>query len=181
MDAPVATRGSPLSERLALTRLVRAWLEGVYAVLVVTPNPYDPPRSKSTGADSPRPLRLFTPLAVAIHGLLVPPAGGILAILNYARLRDRNGAWKAVFYVVIGVALIPLGVALQGKPALLLVTIARFVFANLLYVDQRPLVHKHFAAGGKRGRWYFGWLAAFPFLVAALAIWQVLQPGVPAR
>jgi hypothetical protein len=147
----------------------------------VTPNPYDSPRSNSTGVASPRPLRLFTPLAVAMHGLLVPPAGGILAILNYARLRDRGGAWKAVFYLVVGVALIPLGVALQGRPGLLLVTIARFVFANLLYVDQRPVVHKHFEAGGKKGRWYLGWLAFLPLLVAGLAIWQVLQPGKPGE
>jgi hypothetical protein len=153
----------------------------VYAVVAVTPNPYDSPRSPSKGADSPRPSRLFTPLAVALHGLFWPPAGGLLALLNYARLRDRSGTWKGVFYVAVGLSLIPLGIALQGKPGLILVSIARLVFANLLYVDQRPVVHKHFAAGGKKGRWALGWLFALPLIVSGLAIWQVLSPGTHGK
>jgi hypothetical protein len=144
----------------------------------VTPNPYDAPPPPPSPGDANQPLRLFTPIAVGVHAFLLPPSGAILAALNYARLGDRRGVWKAAgFYLAIGMALIALGLALMGRPGLLLVVIARLVFANLLYLEQRPLVQKHFANGGRRGRWVLGWLLAFPALVAGVAIWQLLHPG----
>jgi hypothetical protein len=154
-----------------------AGTQRVYAGVAVTQTPYDAPQSPPAPGDSPKPLRLFTPLAVGVHAFLLPPSGALLVALNYARLHDRPGVWKALGYLALGVALLGLGLALMGRPGLFLVYIARIVFANLLYLDQRPVVQKHLADGGRRGRWAFGWLLGIPALVAGVALWQVLHAG----
>jgi hypothetical protein len=139
-------------------------------------NPYEPPGVRVPPANAV--LRIFTPAAVAIHFFVVPPVGAVLGILNYRRLREQRGFWTAVaLYCASVMALIGLAVVLRAPEMLPLMWAMRAVGAFLIFRDQRPLVRAHFAAGGRKARWFLGWLAALPICMLYLAIWQLLAPA----
>lgn len=145
----------------------------------MTPNPYAPPQSPP---EPPRAShRLFTAAAVAVHFLILPLLGAGLAVENYRRLHDRRGMWKAVaIYVTACIAMIVFGAASRSRWQTLPLWGARIALAVVIFRDQRRLVHAHFAAGGRSGRWALVWLALLPPLfILFLAVWQILQPGAP--
>lgn len=99
--------------------------------------------------------------------------GAMLAVANYQRLRDSSGTWKAVaLFLLPAVALVGFGVASRSIAQLGLVCAARAGLALVAFRDQKPLVMRHFAAGGKKGRVAIAWLVALPacFLLLALAV-----------
>jgi hypothetical protein len=144
----------------------------------VTTNPYAPPRSKSATE-----LRLFTARAVAINTLVVPALGGVLAVLNYRRLGDKRGAWKATLLLLLpGTVLLAFGVVTvtghpEGYLAFALVQVARAGLSLLAFLDQRSLVRAHFAAGGRKARWALPWLVVLPAFVVAFTVWKILLRG----
>jgi hypothetical protein len=114
---------------------------------------------------------------------LFPPIAVTLAILNYRRLGDRLGAWKAMaLFGLPTLTLVLLGLGAQARGvgvslrAVALMWAIRAVLAYLVFQDQRPLVRRHFEAGGRKARWALGWIIAFPVFVGLLAVHQVLTP-----
>jgi hypothetical protein len=117
-------------------------------------------------------------VAVALHFLLVPVVGAAFAASNYRRLGDKAGTARSLLmFFMPAIGLMVFGAAVHNRGQVALVWLARVGFTALIFRDQRPLVHKHLEAGGRKARWYLAWLLILPLLVAMLAMWQVLSPG----
>lgn len=146
----------------------------------MTPNPYAPPDTPPDPPTAGEPAlspRLFTATAVAVHTLLVPIFGAVLAVINYRRSRNPRGVLRATaMFVVPSLALVFFGIAARTGGRQVLVMGARIWLAAIAYRDQQVLVRDHFAAGGRKARWVLGWLVVLPSVVAILVVWQILQP-----
>ncbi len=143
------------------------------------PNPYAPPESRASPPASN--VRLFGATAILLHAILLSPAAGaLMAAVNYRRLGDAAGFRRALaLYVVPSVALLFFSIAAAAnRGRVLLVFGAQILLAYALFREQRPLVERHVAAGGRRARWYLATLVALLVLMVGLVVWQVLDPGI---
>jgi hypothetical protein len=112
-----------------------------------------------------------------ISTLIVPPFGAALAMVNYRRLADPRGMWRAAaLYGLPAIGLTGFAIACRTPQQGLLIWVARVILALAVLRDQRQLVSAHFAAGGARARVALACLAATPFILVFLAVWQVLDP-----
>jgi hypothetical protein len=149
----------------------------------VNPNPYAAPQTRPEPPGTPTRPRLFGATAVAVHFVIFPLFGALLAATNYHRAKDGAGFWRAAtLFVGAAVGLSAFGLAIHNRGQIILLWCARIALAALLFFDQRPLLQRHVAAGGRKARWALAWLFAFPFLaLVGLAVWQVLAPAPSAR
>lgn len=148
----------------------------------MTPNPYEPPRATTGAGAVDSGVRLFGATAIALHAaLLMPIVGAVLAAINYRRLRDpARLRWTVLLYVLPSLALVFFAVAVAGAGQRVLVFGANMGLTVALYRDQRPLLERHLAAGGRKARWYVATLITLAILVAGVAVWQLLDPSAAA-
>jgi hypothetical protein len=112
-----------------------------------------------------------------ISSLIVPPFGAVLAMVNYRRLSDPRGMWRAgALYGLPAFGLTGFAIACRTPQQALLIWVARVILALAVLRDQRRLVSTHFAGGGARARVALACLAATPFILVFLAVWQILDP-----
>ena len=148
----------------------------------VEPNPYAPPASPPELSTTERAsdVRLFGTTAIILHSVLLHPlVGTVLAATNYRRVRDLRGMRRVLLlFGPLGAGLLALSMAAPGTQLVFLG--GNIGLAYALLHDQRPLLRRHFAAGGRRARWYVATLIAVVIMVLFIAIWQVLAPNSSA-
>ena len=114
---------------------------------------------------------------MALHFLVVPVIGAWLATSNYVRLGDRAGALRSLLmFTLPAIGLVGFTLAARNVGQIALLWVVRLALTALVFRDQRPLVKKHFEAGGLKARWYVGWAFMVPLVLVGLALWQVLDP-----
>ncbi|MEO8873988.1 MAG: hypothetical protein ABI461_00245 [Polyangiaceae bacterium] len=140
-------------------------------------NPYAAPQA-SPGPPPPPTLRLFTPIAVAVHAAIFPWLGAFLATVNYFRLKQRPAALRMFFaYFVPSVFINVLTSRLPSAATALAFRGLSLGLAWLLYRDQMPVVGPALVAGATPARWYIGWFIVFPIVFFLfLVVWQFLSP-----
>jgi hypothetical protein len=100
---------------------------------------------------------------------LLPVLGAPFAVLNYQRLRDTPGAWRAAaMFVLPTLAMVFLRPHTPAEYWLFMA--ARVGLAAIAYRDQRALVRPHFAAGGRKARWLLAWLVMLLGVLAYMVL-----------
>ncbi len=147
----------------------------------MTPNPYAPPRRHEEPPGAPSRTRLFGVVLIVVSIVAFPPIGAAMAAENYRRLGDTRGLWRALaLFLIPSCALLVLTAMGHNRGQIILFWLAKLALAWGIGRDQRPLLRRHVAAGGRRVRWYLGLLWTIPLCILGLAIWQFLQPSTYA-
>ena len=135
-------------------------------------DPYLP--SPQVGTDTPTPVRLFGPEAIAAHTVVFTPVvGALLATINHRRLGNGERARRTALAFVLPTAVLLVAELLaSGSPIAAVLRLLGFAWtvsvAYRLFFEHQVLFARHVAAGGRPARWYLATFAVVVAIVVAL-------------